>query len=143
MYAARITGTLAGSERAYAGFGINFVDPKGPFDASAFDGIAFFARRGADSPANVRLKVPDGNTDPDGKTCSECFNDFGADLELQTQWQQFTFRFDELGQMPGWGAPRPGSIDSKRVFGVQWQVAAAGTSYELWIDDVVFFGCRK
>lgn len=142
MYAAHITGKLAG-EGSYAGFGINFVDPKGPYDATKFDGIAFFARRGADSPPSVRLKVPDGNTDPDGKVCSECFNDFGADVELDTQWRQFTYRFDELGQMAGWGAPRPGAIDRKHVYGVQIQVATAGAAFDVWVDDVVFYGCSK
>lgn len=143
MFAARITGKVADGQLAYAGLGINFLDPKAGFDGSKYTGIAFFGRRSADSVGTVRLKVPDASTDPDGKVCTECFNDFGADIELDEQWQQFTIPFDELGQLPGWGAPRPGSIDAAKLYGMQWQVATPGASYDIWIDDVVFYGCRR
>lgn len=143
MYAARISGQLAQDGKAYAGVGINFVDPKRPYDASAFAGIAFFARRGPDAIANVRLKVPDANTEPDAKRCTECFNDFGRDLELAEEWQQFTVPFAQMSQMPGWGAPRPGAIDAKRLYGVQLQVATPGASFDVWIDDLVFYGCKR
>ncbi|MBC8072176.1 MAG: hypothetical protein IAG13_27900, partial [Deltaproteobacteria bacterium] len=142
LWAARITGKTADGQNAYAGLGINMVDPKGPYDASKFSGVAFFARRGK-GVTKVRLKVPDASTDPDGKVCTECFNDFGADIELAETWQQFTIPFDQLGQMPGWGAPRPGSLDTSKIYGLQWQVATPGSDYDVWIDDVTFYGCKR
>jgi hypothetical protein len=48
-----------------------------------------------------------------------------------------------MAQTPGWGAPRPGSIDRSKLFGVQWQVATPGAAFDLWIDDVVFYGCKR
>jgi endoglucanase len=143
MYAARVNGRIGEGTVVFAGVGLNFLDPKAPYDASAYDGIAFFARRGPDSTANVRLKVPDASTDPDARVCTECFNDFGADLEIGEQWRQYTVPFQQMAQMPGWGAPRPGSVDRSKLFGVQWQIATPGASYDLWIDDVVFYGCSR
>ncbi len=142
MYAAHFSGTLASGSTVYAGYGLNFVDPKGPYDASAYEGVAFFARRGPDSTGTVRLKVPDANTDPDGGVCSECFNDFGADLELEEEWTQFVFSFEQLGQMQGWGEPRPGSVDSSQIYGLQFQVFSPGASFDIWVDDISFYGCK-
>ncbi|MCX4244857.1 hypothetical protein [Paraliomyxa miuraensis] len=143
MYAARVHGTLANGSITFAGYGLNFVDPKGPYDASAYDGVAFFARRGPDSASTIRLKVPDASTDPDGGICTECFNDFGADVELEEEWQQYVFPFDRLGQLAGWGSPRPGSIDASAIYGLQFQVNSPGASFDIWVDDVSFYGCKQ
>lgn len=143
LYAARVHGTLANGSLVFAGYGLNFVDPKGPYDASAYEGVAFFARRSAESTSAIRLKVPDASTDPDGKLCSECFNDFGADLELEEEWTQYVFPFEQLSQLSGWGAPRPGSVDATALYGLQFQVTAPGASFDFWIDDVSFYGCKR
>lgn len=142
LYAAHFHGRLSGGSTVYAGYGLNFVDPKGPYDASAYEGLAFFARRGSDSTSSMRLKVPDANTDPEGGVCSECFNDFGADIELQEEWTQYVFSFEQLSQMSGWGQPRPGSIDPSQVFGLQFQVSSPGSSFDVWVDDISFYGCK-
>lgn len=143
LYAARIHGQLTNGSVVFAGFGINFVDPKGPYDASAYDGITFFARRSADSSATIRLKVPDTSTTPEGGVCSECFNDFGADVEIEEHWQQYVYPFESLSQMSGWGNPRPGAVDSSAIYGLQFQVNAGGSAFDLWFDDVAFYGCPK
>jgi endoglucanase len=121
--------------------GVNFIDPKAPYDASKYAGIAFWAKRGENSTPKVRLKVPDSNTDPDGGVCTECFNDFGADLTLTEQWKKYTVPFAAMKQMEGWGSPAPSSIDKSKLFGLQWQVVAQGVSYDVWVDDVQFTGC--
>jgi endoglucanase len=140
-YAAHMTGTVGGGEPVYVGIGFNFVDPKGQYDASKFKGISFWAKKGPGSLSNVRLKVPDVMTDPDGKNCSECFNDFGADLVLTEEWQQFVIPFDQMRQMKGWGSPRPSGIDPKTLYGVQWQVNEKGQKFDIWIDEIYFTGC--
>lgn len=143
LFAAHVEGRIGQGSVVFAGVGLNFLDPKAPYDASDYEGIAFFARRAKGSSATVRLKVPDASTDPDAKICTECFNDFGADLEIGETWQEYTVPFDRMAQMSGWGAPRPGSIDRAKLFGVQWQVATPGATFDLWIDDVVFYGCKR
>ena len=79
QYAARYHGTIGTGAIVFSGMGMNFIDPKGQYDASKYAGISFWAKKGPDSTGKVRLKVPDVNTDPDGGVCTECFNDFGGE----------------------------------------------------------------
>jgi endoglucanase len=138
---AQVNGKIGTGEVVFGGVGVNFVDPKGPYDASAFKGVSFYARRGETSSGKVRLKVPDANTDPDGGACSDCYNDFGIDLELTTTWTKYVVPFSSMKQLAGWGAPRPAAISPAKLYGLQWQVNSAGASYEIWIDDIQFTGC--
>ena len=140
--ALQISGKL-GTGEAYAGVGFSFVDPVGTYDASRYRGITFMAKRGkGDGLAqSVRVKIPDGNTDPKGGVCSECYNDFGIDFAVTEEWTRFTVDFADLKQEDGWGDPKPGTLDTSKLYGIQWQVSAAGQSFDLWIDDVSFIGC--
>ncbi len=140
-FAARMQGTVGQGGTVFAGMGFNFTDPKGGYDASKYRGFSFFAKKGAGG-GSVRVKVPDSNTDPDGKVCTECYNDFGTDLELTSEWQKYTIPFSKLRQMPGWGKPVLGEIKPQEIYGIQFQVNAPGMSYDIWVDDVAFTGCR-
>lgn len=138
---AHMNGKVAPSGTVYAGMGFNFADPKAPFDVSNYKGISFWAKRGENSTGTVRVKLPDVNTDQDGRVCTECFNDFGMDLELTTMWTKYTLIFSGAQQMPGWGAPRPGAVEASKMYGVQWQVNTPGADYDIWVDDIQFTGC--
>ena len=138
QYGVNAKGKIATGEIVYSGVGVNFLDPKAPYDAGKFEGISFWAKRGANSTGKVRLKVPDSNTDPDGKVCSACFNDFGKDLSLTEEWTRYAFSFAEMRQLSGWGAPHPPRIDEKKIYGVQWQVNQPGATFDISIDDVSF-----
>lgn len=140
-YAANFKGTVATGEIVYSGVGMNFLDPKGGYDASKYGGISFWAKKGPGSTGKVRLKVPDKNTDPDGGVCTECFNDFGMDLTLSEEWQQYTIPFFALKQMPGWGSPKRMSVDASALYGIQFQVAEPGATYDIWVDQLRFTGC--
>jgi endoglucanase len=140
-YAAHVSGKVGTGQVVYAGVGFNFVDPKGPYDATAYKGISFWAKAGS-AGTKVRLKVPDGDTDPDGKVCTACFNDFGADLELTTTWTQYTVPFAGMAQLQGWGEPHPAGLAPGKLYGVQWQVSTPGAAYDVWVDDVAFTGCH-
>lgn len=140
-YAVRVRGALASSEKVYAGVGLSFLEPKAPYDAARYQGLAFFARKGSpDAASSVRVKVPDLNTDPSGGLCTECYNDFGVDFQVTTEWTRFVVGFADLSQETGWGSPRPETLSSQ-IYGMQWQVATSGAHYDLWIDDVTFLGC--
>jgi endoglucanase len=139
--AARIHGKVGTGETVYAGVGFNFVDPKGAWDGSRFSGIAFWAKVAPGSANKVRVKIPDANTDPDGKKCSECYNDFGVDLVLSNEWKRYAVGFDSMSQEEGWGQPRPGGLDTSKMFGVQFQLRDAGASFDLWLDDIELTGC--
>ena len=140
-YAAHMTGTVGGGNAVYVGMGFNFVDPKGPYDASKYKGIKFWAKKGPGSVDKVKLKVPDAQTDPDGKICKECYNDFGMDLILKDEWTEYVIPFFAMKQDPTWGSPHPDGIDSSKIYGVQFQFNQAGQPFDMWLDEVEFTGC--
>ena len=143
QYSLRMMGKVADASDAYAGMGLSLRDPKAPYDASRYDGIAFFARRAPGSAANVRLKVPDASTDPDGGACTECFNDFGVDFQVAEEWTRYVVTFSDLKQQDGWGDPQPAAVDASALYGLQWQIVDRGAAFDLWIDDVTFVGCEQ
>lgn len=140
-FAAHMTGKIGGGGTIFAGMGLNFVDPKGMYDAGKYKGITFWAKKGPTSTGNVRLKVPDISTEPDGKKCKECFNDFGIDMQLTDDWTQYTIPFTSMKMMKGWGSPRASEIDPKTLYGMQWQVNEANAEFDIWIDEIAFTGC--
>jgi endoglucanase len=137
-FAANFKGQLGTAEVVFGAMGINFQDPKGPYDATKYAGIMFYAKRGADSVAKVRVKIPDKNTDPEGGVCSECFNDFGVNLNLTEQWTRYVLPFKDMKQMEGWGAPHKPHIDASTITAIQFQANTQGAAYDMWIDDVAF-----
>ena len=141
-YAARMKGSIAKAAVVFAGMGANFADPKGPYDASKYGGISFWAKKSPDTTPKVRFKIPDIMTDPDGGNCSACYNDFGIDLKLTEDWAQYIILFDMLKQERGWGAPHPHGIDTKQMFAAQFQVNDKGQKYDVWVDDLAFTGCQ-
>lgn len=137
-FAARMRGKLAPGPVVYAALGVSLTDPREPYDASRYEGITFYARRGAAATAQARVKLPDGNTDPEGQVCSDCYNDYGVTLVVGEQWQRFVLPFRDMKQAPNWGAPRRPHIDSKRLIAINWEVNTPGADFDLWVDDLAF-----
>jgi len=140
-YAAHMSGTVGNAETVFAGMALNFVDPKGTYDGTAYKGISFWAKKSGNSTRRVRFKVPDINTNPDGKVCKECYNDFGADLVLSDEWSLFVLPYASLRQVKGWGSPHTARIDSSRIYAIQFEVNDTGQPYDIWVDDIQFTGC--
>ena len=107
-----VKGQLAAQGQTYAGLALELRNPRRPYDASRYRGVAFAARSEAGATPHLRFRVPDGNTDPDGKVCTECYNDFGIAVELREEWTRYEVPFAELRQESGWGTPRPPSCRS-------------------------------
>jgi endoglucanase len=141
QYALRMNGQLASADVVYAAMGMNFADPKGPYDASKYQGLSFFAKKGPGSTSKVRVKLPDKNTDPDGGVCGACSNDFGMSITVTEEWQRFIVPFGSLRQESGWGNPRPRSVAVDALFAVQFAVNEKGKPFDIWVDDVAFTGC--
>ena len=138
QFAARYHGKIGTGAPLFGGMGMNFVDPKAAYDASKYAGISFWARKGESSTPKVRLKVPDANTDPDGGSCTECFNDFGGDLTLTNEWKMYIYPFSAMKQMPGWGNPRKPHITPAKIYGIQFQVNVPSANYDIYVDDLKF-----
>jgi endoglucanase len=137
-FAAEVKGKIGTAAIVFGALGMNFIDPKGIYDASKYAGITFFAKRAPNTTGKVRLKVPDISTEKEAGVCSECFNDFGVDLNLTEQWQRYTFPFRDMKQMEGWGMPRRPHIDPSKLFGLQWQTQVQGADYDFSVDNIAF-----
>jgi hypothetical protein len=124
-----------------AAVGVNLLANGGFYDASKYAGIAFKIKS-AKPGLDVRLKLLDANTHPDGGQCSkECFNAFGRELILGTEWQDVSLMWSELTQQSDWGNPRPPMIAANKLKDVEWQIWP-GNDFDIWIDDVHFIACE-
>jgi endoglucanase len=134
----RIHGKMITGEDAYAGVGLSFKEPEGPFDASRYTGVVFYAKRSAASSTALRFMIGDKNTDPLGKICTDCDNDFGVNFEVTEDWTRFEVSFADLKQEGGWGAPRPDALDKTTLYGLKWQVQTQGADFDVSIDQIAF-----
>ncbi|HEY5923476.1 MAG TPA: hypothetical protein VIV11_17470 [Kofleriaceae bacterium] len=137
-----VQGQLVAQGEVYAGVGVGLAGSDAPLDATTFRGIAFRAKRGPGGSTHVRVKIPDGNTDPRGGVCTECFNDFGLTFQVTEEWVRYEVPFEQLKQEGGWGKPNPPSIDKAKLYGVQWQTTTPGAVLDLYIDSVEILGCE-
>jgi endoglucanase len=132
--AARMHGVMASSgPSVYASMGFSLADPRGPYDASQYAGVSFWAK----GPAHVRFEIPDAYTDPSGGICKDCYNDFGVELAFTSDWQRYTIPFEWLAQRPGWGEPRP-TLARDQLMALEWQFGTPGREYDVWVDDITF-----
>jgi len=97
---------------ATVGFGIG-----GPYDASKYDGISFWAKIDSGS-YGLRVAFPDKDTLPDGGLCegsapeNQCWDHYGYRItNLTTEWTKYTVSFSSLTQ-DGWG--RSGAASTRR-----------------------------
>jgi endoglucanase len=141
-YAACVKGKISeNGSPLHAGVGFNWVEPKAEYDAAKYGGIAFWAKSAPGKYNQIRVKIPDLNTDPQGGVCEECYNDFGMDIELSETWTEYVVTWEAAKQMPYWGKPKPPKIDATKLYGFQVQVNKAGQEFDLCIDDITFIGC--
>ena len=141
-FAVEMKGQLASQSIVYAAMGLNFQDPKGPYDASAYEGISFWAKRAPNTAAKLFVKMPDGNTDPDGQVCSACFNDYFYAVTVGEQWGRFVLPFRDLKQEPEWGVPHKPHVDPKRLYAIHFEAKTPGAAYDFVVDDIQFV-CRE
>jgi hypothetical protein len=121
--------------------GMNFVNQGLFYDASKYAGVAFKAKVGPESARGVRLKIADINTHKEAGVCTTCWNHFGKDLTLTTEWKEYRVSFSSAQQEPGWGSPRPTAITPTKLIALNWGIGP-GQTYDLWIDDITFLECE-
>jgi hypothetical protein len=126
------------------GGGLGTQFPDRPKDASAFDGVAFWAKKSPESFSALRLGVADVHSSPEGGYCdpnapdrdpNRCDDSFGGFVNLSDGWRFFTFDFAEMRQ-GGWGKHAP-NFDLGKLYGLNFAYQAG--SWDIWIDDVSFF----
>jgi hypothetical protein len=135
------TGKTDNSDTWGAALGINFLATGKFYDASKYAGIAFKIKSSKPN-TDVRFKVLDVNTHPDGGGCSkQCFNAFGRELILGTEWRDVKLMWSELTQQSDWGDIRPPMIDFTKVKDLEWQLWP-GVDFDVWVDDVQLLECQ-
>jgi hypothetical protein len=133
-YSARIAGT--GFTTWGAGFGVDLNDPgamRAPYDAGNYVGLTLWAKAG--TATKVRMNLPNKDTDTMGGVCMgmACNDHFGADLDIGTDWKQFTILFSDLKQA-GWSMVAVPSFDAHSIYGLQFQVSSM--PFDVWVTDI-------
>jgi hypothetical protein len=137
------------------GGGLNITlvnnDETKTFDASAWDGISFWVRKGAGpSKSSLIFLVADGYTsniltpcDVSDPSCGSTVPDtdkcdpFGQAVTLTSDWTFYAVRFSTLRQK-GFGKPSPhGAIDTSTLKRLQFSFTAG--DWDFFIDDINFF----
>ncbi len=120
------------------------ADP--PIDASDWDGIAFWARRGEEpSKAAFLASARDLYSSGQGDNCSvdagaadanKC-DPFGLAVLLEPQWRFVTVPFS-LMQQKGFGVPSPlGALDTTQI--VALELGFSSGDWDVWVDDLAFY----
>lgn len=115
-------------------------------DASEWEGIVLWARKGAGSGSSVRVHVSDRNTDDSNQACvcnpftnqndtTDGCDKFGRYIVLDGTWRPYLVPFAEM-QQGGWGRPSPG-LDKSGLFSVAIDYGRA--AWDLWIDDISYY----
>jgi hypothetical protein len=137
--AARFAGKSDSRDQWGAAVGVSFLE-SGFYDASRYAGVAFRVRAGQPN-LNVRVKLPDVSTHPDGGVCgTTCWNSFGKDFVVGPEWQDIVVTWSELSQEPNWGEPRPPAITVSKLKNIEWAVNK-GVEFDLVVDDIRFVEC--
>jgi hypothetical protein len=110
------------------------LSPRRCYDASAYAGIAFWARGRA--KLRVAVKMTQIVGEEFGGSCLEdCYDGHGASRTLNKDWQRYTLRWEDLAQT-GFGTPLP--FDPHSLFSVEFAVSADQPSFDFWVDDLSF-----
>lgn len=138
--ALHVHGSTASADGAYgSSVGLNFSN-SGLYDGSKYAGISFKAKVGPNSTKKVRFKIGDVNTHGQLGTCKNCWNHFGKDLELSTDWKEYRIMFADATQVPGWGDPRPKNVSPDKLASIDFSIDK-GANFDLWVDDVQLLTC--
>jgi hypothetical protein len=130
--------------------GFNFNQQLGkpqPYDASEFCGVSYWGKAAA--ATTLRFRLPDGDTHPEGKVCTDggpageaCYDHFGTSAAFTTTWQKFTVMFASLEQIGTGYHPEDMMFKADQMFGLEWALPGSGKAYEIWVDDVSFLKCQ-
>jgi hypothetical protein len=132
------------TSNAAGAWGVNFganVGAEGTIDVSNYVGISFRAKAGKGVGRKVRFKVGDINTHPNLGVCKTCWNHWGKDITLTNDWKEYRVLFSGLQQAPGWGDPRPPSLDPRQFYTIDFSIEP-GQSFDIWVDDLQFLTCK-
>jgi hypothetical protein len=101
-------------------FGLDFTQGEGALNASGLSALRFQARAGEDSVTRVSARL----LDPDRQ--------YAMELELSTEWREYTLPFQALVAVDGSGT----LLDPSRLSQLHIFIFSA-EYFDLWLDDFV------
>jgi hypothetical protein len=122
---------------AVLGFLLRYTPADGikcPFNAAAFDGLAFMAR----GKGRVRVNLGTPETTPseqEGRCQKGCWDSHGAFVFLTDEWTEQRLPWSAFAQQ-GWGSIA--RLDVKELLAVNFAIGRADQPAEVWLDDVRF-----
>jgi hypothetical protein len=125
------------SGAGFTGFGAGAGDMILCTDASAFQGITFWAKGTSGTSNNIALQVaiPATQATADGGDCaSSCFDHPSKKVALTTAWQQYHVLFSDLAQA-GFGAP---AQYAGIIMALNW-VSTEGPNVDFQIDEISYY----
>jgi len=137
--------TGSGGDQAWGiELGLNFKNSQGEmYDAGKYAALFFKAKSGSkEADRKVRVSLADVNTHPNGAVCTACYNHFNSNIELTSDWKDYTLAFEDLRQRPYWGAPRPARVTAAKLVNLNFQMGG-GKDFDVWVDDIKFLECKK
>jgi hypothetical protein len=120
-----------------------------PFDASEYQGIMFWAKKGqvgVESAVTVSIPTIQDTYQEGGTTCKNpatpgksdgCSDGFNKAIALRTTWILYLVYFADLAQQ-GYGYKPPGGFDKKHTLAVNFGNKQAAP-FDEYIDDLAFF----
>jgi hypothetical protein len=126
---------LSGS--GFQGFGAGMGQMMICTDASAFQGITFWAKGTSGTSNNIALQVaiPQTQAVADlGDCTSKCFDHPSKKVALTSSWQQYSVKFTDLAQA-GFGNP---ATYSGIVMALNW-VSIEGPNLDFQVDEISFY----
>ena len=145
QYAMRVTGQGFADWGSLIGLNLAYDSAGGAFyDASAYEGVSFWARVGDTSTNQMRFAITDQNSEPKGGKCVEdggagveCFDSFGITINaLETTWKRYEVPFSGLGER-NFGL-HADALDTSALYVVGFNVEP-NSIFDLWVDDVSFY----
>ena len=110
------------------------LSPRRCYDASAYAGVAFWARGMAQLRVAVRM-TQIVSEEFGGSCVKDCFDSHGAERRLTKDWQRYEVRWDELTQK-GFGLAV--SFDPRSLYSIEFAVPEGRPAFDYWLDDVAF-----
>ncbi len=119
-----------------AGLGVSFLGSGIVLDASAYQGVRFWAK----GSGTIRFAITTPGTSTGFCICDTaaggCGDHFGAYITLTDTFTEYTYTWDKLAQ-EGWAFRT--AFDDKALVGLNFVASGAKPiAYDLWLDDVSF-----
>jgi len=119
------------------GFVLRYTPEDGikcPFNAAAFEGLAFMARGKGRVRVNVGIPetVP---TDQEGRCQKGCWDSHGSYVFLTDEWREHRIPWSAFAQR-GWGTVS--RLNLAELLSVNFAVLREDQPAELWLDDIRF-----